>query len=238
MKNHIIQDIVFPSYTNTAKFQSYKIMPRAQNVHAYVNAGFLYNFDNQLVTSATIVIGNINPKFVRATKTEQFLIGKNLFDNATLQQAFTVLANELAPDVRPPEPTPQFRKQLALSLFYKVIELLSLILCFTILQFQAILSFAPDRSITPKNKSGATLLVRPVSSGVQDFETNKSLYPLTQAISKLEALAQTSGQAEYIIDMPDMPHQLFGVLVLAQAPPNSLILKIDTTAALVRVETM
>jgi xanthine dehydrogenase/oxidase len=42
-------------------------------------------------------------------------------------------------------------------------------------------------------KSGGTLLDRPVSTGVQDYETNKSLYPLTQAITKLEALAQTSG---------------------------------------------
>lgn len=101
--------------------------------------------------------------------------------------------------------------------------------------FQAILSFAPDGSIKAKNQSGATLMERPVSSGAQDFETNESLYPLTQAIPKLEALAQTSGQAEYIIDMPDMPHQLFGALVLAQAPANSVISKIDTTSALVRL---
>lgn len=77
---------------------------------------------------------------------------------------------------------------------------------------------------------------RPVSSGAQDFETNKSLYPLTQAIPKLEALAQTSGQAKYIIDIPDSPHQLYGALVLAEAPANSVIAKIDTTKALVRVK--
>lgn len=123
MRNHIIQNIVLPSCTNTVKFQTYKIMPRAQNVHAYVNAGFWYNLNGQLITSATVVFGNINPKFVRATKTEQFLVGKNPFDNATLQQAFTILAKELIPDVRPPEPTPEYRKQLALSLFYKVIKL-------------------------------------------------------------------------------------------------------------------
>lgn len=126
MKDHIIQDIVLPSYTTDVKFQSYKIMPRAQNVHAYVNAGFLYKFNNQIITSATVVIGNINPEFVRATQTEKFLVGKNPFDNATLQNAFTVLAKELVPDVRPPEPSPEFRKQLALSLFYKVVTIIIL----------------------------------------------------------------------------------------------------------------
>lgn len=37
-------------------------MPRAQNSHAYVNAGFLVEFDNSTgnVANATIVYGGIN----------------------------------------------------------------------------------------------------------------------------------------------------------------------------------
>lgn len=60
-------------------------------------------------------------------------------------------------------------------------------------QFQAILKMAPQAKLSPKNASGGALLKRPISSGLQDFETNKSLYPLTQPITKLEALAQTTG---------------------------------------------
>jgi hypothetical protein len=41
------------------------------------------------------------------------------------------------------------------------------------------------------------------------------------------------GQAQYIEDMPDVPFQLFGALVLAEATPNSVIKNIDTTKALV-----
>lgn len=55
------------------------------------------------------------------------------------------------------------------------------------------LTVAPTDKLSPKNVSGGPVLTRPVSSGVQDYETNESLYPLTEAIPKIEALAQTSG---------------------------------------------
>lgn len=87
--------------------------------------------------------------------------------------------------------------------------------------------------ISDKNKSGGSILERPISNGLQDFETNESLYPLTQAIPKIEAQAQTSGQAQYIFDMADLPHQLWGALVLAKAPPNSIIKNVDASEVLV-----
>jgi xanthine dehydrogenase/oxidase len=55
------------------------------------------------------------------------------------------------------------------------------------------LSIAPADKLSPKNQSGGTVLERPISTGVQDYETNESLYPLTEAVPKIEALAQTSG---------------------------------------------
>ena len=45
------------------------------------------------------------------------------------------------------------------------------------------------------------MLERPISTGVQDYETNASLYPLTQAIPKIEALAQTSGTKSLICNI-------------------------------------
>jgi xanthine dehydrogenase/oxidase len=47
-------------------------MPRAQNAHAYVKAGFLFQFnknDNgKIVRRPTIVYGGINPYFVSISK--------------------------------------------------------------------------------------------------------------------------------------------------------------------------
>lgn len=47
-------------------------MPRAQNAHAYVNAGFLFKVDKQnsytVLEKPTILFGGINPKFVSKYK--------------------------------------------------------------------------------------------------------------------------------------------------------------------------
>ena len=43
-------------------------MPRAQNAHAYVNAGFLFRINvhdgGKVLAKPTIVYGGINPQFV------------------------------------------------------------------------------------------------------------------------------------------------------------------------------
>ncbi|KAK9891879.1 hypothetical protein WA026_017364 [Henosepilachna vigintioctopunctata] len=216
MRKKVIKSIELSSLSDEYKYETYKIMPRAQNAHALVNAGFLFKLDSEnKVQSATLVFGNINPQFIHATETEKFLIGKELFNNGTLQGAFTLLAAEINPERVLPEPEPEFRKQLSIALFYK-----------------AVLRLAPQDKLSPRVKGAGAKMVRPVSSGVQDFETNKSLYPLTQAIPKLEALAQTSGEAQYIEDIPDHPHQLYGKLILAEAAPHSKIIKIDASKAL------
>ncbi|XP_044766834.1 xanthine dehydrogenase/oxidase-like [Coccinella septempunctata] len=218
MNKKVIKSVQIPSLSSEYKYETYKIMPRAQNAHALVNAGFLFKLDsNNKVESATIVIGNINPEFIHATKTEAFLTGKELFNNETLQGAFKTLEEELKPDFVLPEPEPEFRKQLSIALFFK-----------------AVLKIAPEGKLSPRNKTAGEKMVRPISSGVQDYETNESLYPLTKAIPKIEALAQTSGQAQYIEDIPDHPHQLFGKLILAKAAPNSKITDIDASDALAK----
>lgn len=101
-------------------------MPRSQNAHAYVNAGFYVRFDNSTgnVESARIVFGGINPNFIHAIKTENFVQGVNIFDNAVLKKTLDILSSELTPDHVLPDAIPEFRKNLALSLFYKVSQLI------------------------------------------------------------------------------------------------------------------
>lgn len=96
-------------------------MPRAQNAHAYVNAGFLVKIEEGFVTSARICFGGISPEFVHASKTEDLLIGKNLYENKTLQQALHNLVTEMHPDWVLPDACPEYRKNLAAALFYKFV---------------------------------------------------------------------------------------------------------------------
>lgn len=96
-------------------------MPRAQNAHAIVNAGFLFKVDSaNKVLSATLAFGNISAGFQRAHRTEAALRGRSLFTDDALQLALDTLADELRPDDAAPEPSPQCRKDLALGLLYKV----------------------------------------------------------------------------------------------------------------------
>lgn len=97
-------------------------MPRSQNAHAIVNAGFLFKFkaNSKLLEQANVVYGSISPKFNHATKTEAILAGKDPFTNETLQLALKSLSAEITPEEAPPEPSAAFRKMLAIALYYKV----------------------------------------------------------------------------------------------------------------------
>lgn len=96
-------------------------MPRAQNAHAIVNAGFLFRFkeNSKLLESASIVYGGISPTFFHARKTERILVGNDPYSDVTLQIALQTLHSEVKPDERPPKSSAAYRKMLAVTLYYK-----------------------------------------------------------------------------------------------------------------------
>ena len=105
-------------------YRSFKIMPRSSNAHAYVNAGFLAFVDkpnSKLLNRPRIVFGGISSTFIHASATESFLEGRELTQDIFLE-ALGILAEELILDEEPGLASPVYRKQLALSLFYKVIK--------------------------------------------------------------------------------------------------------------------
>ncbi|KOB66580.1 Aldehyde oxidase 2 [Operophtera brumata] len=149
------------------------------------------------VTSVNIVFGNISPTFVTAKKTVSSLIGKVLTDDKTLQKALLSLKDELVPVDAPPEPSPECRKMIALGLFYK-----------------AVLSFSPH--VNPRYKSGGSILQREVSRGTQNFDTDKTLWPLNKPVPKLEGLTQCSGEVHYACDVPTEPSAVQVAFVLSE----------------------
>lgn len=193
-----------------------QIMPRAQNAHAYVNAAFLLKFnDDNVVHSARICFGGINPFFIHASNTEKCLQGKNLYTNETLQSAISFLNNELQPNWVLPDASPEYRKSLAISLFYKFV-----------------LHSAPEDQVRPEYRSGGEILHRPVSSGKQTFDTHKDKFPLTQPIPKYEGLIQVSGKAQYSNDIPHLDNELWAAFVIATRV-GAKIGRIDASDALV-----
>lgn len=200
-------------------FRSYKIMPRSQNSHAYVNAGFLMELDDNFekIKSFRICFGGIDPKFTHAVNTEKFLVNQYLYDNDVIKKALIILQNEINPNWNLPDASPEFRKKLALSLFYKFI-----------------LNTCPDDKIRPQYKTGGEILIRNLSSGSQFFDTYENKWPLTQPVNKLEGLIQCSGEAKYTNDISHIPNELWAAYVLAKEV-HSKIAEIDASEALVSI---
>jgi len=74
-------------------------------VHAYVNAGFLIEWQNiqhHIVASARLCFGNIRPSFVHAQNAELALVGRDLYDSTTVAQVFGELLTNLQPVEMPP----------------------------------------------------------------------------------------------------------------------------------------
>jgi xanthine dehydrogenase/oxidase len=145
-----------------------------------VNAGFRFSIDpntNIIAKNPAIVYGGLCKSFVHAEKTESFLTGKVLNDVNVLIQAFKILSNELVIDDDPVLASIDYRRSLALSLFYKFILYIN------------------DKNVGARYKSAKDSIIdlRPISSGQQSFPTDPTLYPITKPMKKLNAYLQASG---------------------------------------------
>lgn len=192
-------------------------MPRAQNAHAYVNAAFLLKMNGGKVSSARICFGGISPNFIHATSTENLLIGNDLYTNETLQNTLNCLSSELNPDSVLPDASPEYRRELAVALFYKFV-----------------IGTCPSYIVKPEYVSGAGILKRPLSSGKQEYDSFKDKYPLTQNIPKYEGLIQCSGELEYVNDIAPMKNELWAAFVQA-TEVYALVDSVDLSDAMVTV---
>ncbi|XP_037293387.1 xanthine dehydrogenase 1 [Manduca sexta] len=217
MTGKIIVNALLPPLSNEYKIATFKIMPRAQGTHAIVNAGFLYQLtDDYIVTRCRIVYGGLSNQFIRARNTENFLVGKHLFTNDTLQNALKVLDNELVITSDPLSASVEFRRKLTLALYYK-----------------GLLTICPEDKIQQQYRSGAIKVhsTRPVSSTTQVFKTDASLWPLNQPVNKVEALLQCAGEAVYTEDLPRLPNEMSAFFVLTDVPTGEIV-SIDASKAL------
>ncbi|OQV23095.1 Xanthine dehydrogenase [Hypsibius exemplaris] len=104
LKGKIILRVEFQPFDSDFVFRTFKVMPRSGNAHAYVNAGFRAKVDRRINPGQVVIVeepmlafGNINASMVSAEKTAKFLQGKNIADQAILQQALTMLNDEIVP---------------------------------------------------------------------------------------------------------------------------------------------
>jgi xanthine dehydrogenase/oxidase len=125
MDKKLLYFITLPALTSNHVFMSYKLTPRSENAHAYVNAAFLAvisRIDPNILVMETpnFVFGGLSSEFIHANATEQFVVGKILNTDSTLQGAMTELETEIQIDQDPILASADYRKHLAKALLYKV----------------------------------------------------------------------------------------------------------------------
>uniref|UniRef100_K1Q8Q7 Xanthine dehydrogenase n=1 Tax=Magallana gigas TaxID=29159 RepID=K1Q8Q7_MAGGI len=132
----------------------------------------------------------------------------------TFVSALSVLTQEVVPDDSDPVLTSAiFRKNVALGLFYRFV--------LDVLGNKAGSVF----------RSGSVPLSRPLSSGKQTYDTIPIEWPLTQPMTKVEAINQASGRAVYINDIAGQPGECYAEFVLS-TEANAKIQSIDPSEAL------
>ncbi|KAK3789287.1 hypothetical protein RRG08_001677 [Elysia crispata] len=212
MRNKVLIAVILPRLAEGIVYRSFKITPRWQNAHAYVNAAFKIPVEEQVIQGRpSIVLGGINADMIHATKTEDFLTNKSL-SLAVVKEAYCILRDELVPTESPLESSSKYRKDLAGGLLYKVL----LGIC---------------NSKSQRLQSGSENLHRPVSSGLQTYQEMKSEFPLKHAMPKKTSPLQASGEAVFVNDMPKFQHELFAAFVLADEG-SATIESIDASQAL------
>ncbi|CAL1541535.1 unnamed protein product [Lymnaea stagnalis] len=218
LKGKVITAAILPKFTSTGvRVQTYKPSQRLQASQGYVSAGFLVDVDtsqNFLVKNKpSIVIQGINSQLTHAIQTESFLTNKKLGDPTVLQNALSILTSELIPETRTGWSSATYRRSVALGLFYKFV--------LNVCQSKA----------DPRYVSGGTGLTRTPIVGTQDYGTDPSEYPVSQAIPKITAEYLTSGTGKFLDDLNDEPGQLHAAPVISSVG-NAEIDVIDASLAL------
>ncbi|XP_064107764.1 uncharacterized protein LOC135216406 [Macrobrachium nipponense] len=217
MSRNIIVSMTLPPMPDQTKFCTFKITPRAVNAHAYVNACFKMEIDEadgyRVSAAPTILLGGINPTFMHAKKTENYLLNRRLTDVPTVVESAVILGNEVKPDSQKQDASPEYRISLARCLLYK-----------------AIVHFLGTKVSSDIISAGA-VIERPLSTGQQDFDMNEDTWPVGKGLPKIESATQISGEALYMDDIPYLPNELHGAFVQTTVA-NAKIKSIDTADAL------
>ncbi|XP_018404573.1 PREDICTED: xanthine dehydrogenase/oxidase-like [Cyphomyrmex costatus] len=214
MHHKVIYSVVLPQLTDLHIYRFYKIMPRAQNARTHVNAGILFKIDTdgKVLELPNIIFGGINKDFYHASGTEILSMGKNLFDQQDLKSLLQMLSQDLQPDHTLPNYSSEFRKTLAIGLFYKFM-----------------LSIQPE--VNYFYRAGGTLLKRSLSSGNQEYDSHSDEWPVGMPTPKLESYEQAAGEVQYCNDLGPYHGEVFCAFVVTKIG-NGKIMYIDARKAL------
>ncbi|ESQ50097.1 hypothetical protein EUTSA_v10001885mg [Eutrema salsugineum] len=193
-------------------FESYRAAPRSiGNALPYVNAAFFALVSRQepsrkgvMVKKCLLAFGSYGGDHsIRATEVEDFLTGK-LLSYSVLYEAVGLLRGIIVPSK-----DPEYRKSLAVGFlfefFYPLIESSSRICSLDSGEKHSNGHVDPARSLSF------------LSSSQQVLESNE-FQPVGEAVIKVGAALQASGEAVFVDDIPTLPDCLHGAFIYSTEP--------------------
>lgn len=211
----------FTDYPNTIA-ETFKICIREHNAHAQVNAGFnlkiiydkFYKSLGPLCQNARIVYGGVSAKTFIAHRAENILINSRITSN-TLQRALSALQLDLQEiGISTSYGDNLYRQSVMQTCLYR-----------TLLRTYL-------KNDIPSNIISATYpFIKPQSRGTELYTEVKNKEPIRLPVPKLEAKAQTTGEAIYPSDEP-LPSQGLCASIVYTTQCACILSNIDPTPAL------
>lgn len=197
--------------------KSYKQAKRKDDDIAIVTAAFCVRLDETgRVIHVALAYGGMAPTTVLASQGGASLVGMNWKDKETLYSALRALAIDFNLPYGVPGGMATYRRTLALSLFFR---------------FWNEVMKDLDLGSSAVDLDSVEEIHREVSKGTRDDYNPHEQRVVGKQIPHLSGLKHTTGEAEYIDDMPCQERELFGALVLSQRA-HAKILSVDWAAAI------
>jgi xanthine dehydrogenase/oxidase len=194
--------------------KAYKQAKRKDDDIAIVTTGFSVRLNTAgHVESVHLSYGGMAPKTIEAAGTMDYLLGKKWYDRKTLDGAMTCLASDFALRYDVPGGMATYRRTLAMSLFFRF--------------WHEVVS---DLQLGDVDPELIREIHRGISSGSRDDFNPFEQRVVGKQIPHLSSLKQTTGEAEYVDDMPRQDRELFGALVLS-SKAHAKIISVDWSPA-------
>lgn len=218
MPEDVITSITIPFTGRSQYFFVYKQSKRCCDGTAVVNAAINVSFCGEKVSDAKIAFGGMGPMTMTAPFTEKSLLEKE-WNEETLEIAFDNLQQDLPLSANAPGGMVQFRRTLALSFFFKA---------YLAIQQQF------GIQISQHYESGLTGFpyVKPRGCQFYTVISNESETDTVGcSVMHHNALRYSTGEAEYLNDLPKYEGELHLALVLSTRA-HAEIISLDPKEAL------
>lgn len=192
--------------------KSYKQAKRKDDDIAIVTAVFSVRLDGEgRVVHIALAYGGMAPTTVLAHQAGASLIGKNWSDKEILYDALRAVATDFNLPYGVSGGMATYRRTLAVSLFFRFWN--------EVIRDLNLGSVAVGSDETDE-------IHRQISKGTRDDHNPHEQRVVGRQIPHLSGLKHTTGEAEYVDDMPSQARELFGALVLSQRA-NAKIVSVD-----------